>query len=504
MEFNVKSGNPEKQRTACIVLGIYESRRLTPQAELLDKATEGYLSQIMRSGDMEGKLGQSLFLYHLPNILAERVLLIGCGKEREFTEKEYRQIICTSISTLNNTGSLDAINFLSNLHIKGHNIYWNIRQAVEMTQDSLYRFHHFKSEIENPRRPLKKITFCLPSRKELPLGEKALSEALAVSEAISLTKDLCNMPANIATPSYLAKKAQKLAEKDTAIKCKIIGEKEMLSLGMHAFLAVSQGSKEEAELAVLSYQGAPNAEQAQVVLVGKGVTFDSGGLSLKSGSGMAQMKYDMCGAACIYGIMHSISKLHLPLNITGIMAAAENMPGNNAYRPGDIIKSMSGQTIEVVNTDAEGRLILCDALTYAQSFNPEVIIDIATLTGASFNALGEHISVLLSNHNALANDLLRAGEEACDPAWQLPITGDYQTQIESQIADMKNLGSDGAGSITAGCFLSRFTSKYPWAHLDIAGTAWKNNKELSATGRPCALIIQYLLNKSRQITERID
>lgn len=496
MEFNVKSGNPEKQRSACIVLGVYESRRLTPQAELVDNASNGYLSQILRSGDIEGKLGQTLFLYHIPNILAERVLLVGCGKEREFAENEYRHIISTSISTLNSTGSLEAVNFLSNLHVKSHNIYWNIRQAVEVTQQNLYEFNHFKSQVDKQRRPLKKIIFALPSRKELPVGEKALKHALAISKARSITKDLVNMPANIATPTYLAQQAIQLATKESDIECKIIGEKEMQALGMHAYLAVSQGSAQEAQLAVLSYQGAQNKDQAPIVLVGKGVTFDSGGLSLKSSTGMMNMKYDMSGAACIYAIMHVLGELKLPLNIIGLMPTVENMPSSGAYRPSDIIKSMSGQTIEILNTDAEGRLILCDTLTYAQSLNPELLIDIATLTGSCIEALGHHMSALMSNNNTLAHELLRAGEDACDPAWQLPLNSDYQAQIESDIADIKNIASGGAGAISAGCFLSRFTSKYPWAHLDIAGTAWKETKpHQGATGRPCALLIQFLFNK---------
>lgn len=496
MEFNVKSGTPEKQRSACIVLGVYESRRLTPQAEQVDRASNGYLSQILRSGDMEGKLGQTLFLYQVPNILTERILLIGCGKEREFSENEYQQVITTAIQTLHTTGSLEAVNFLSNLHVKGHNTYWNIRQAVEITSNSLYRFDQFKSQVEAPRRPLKKLTFALASRKELAIGEEALQHALAISQAQRIAKNLVNMPGNIATPSYLAQQALGLAEATDNIECKIIGEKEMHSLGMHAYLAVSQGSEQEAQLAMLSYQGAPDRELAPIVLIGKGVTFDSGGLSLKSASGMAHMKYDMGGAASVYAVMHALSQLQLPLNVIGLIAGVENMPSASAYRPSDVITSMSGLSIEIINTDAEGRLILCDTLTYAQTFNPELMIDVATLTGSCIEALGHHMSALLSNNNGLAHELVRAGEEARDPAWQLPLNSDYQAQIESEIADIKNVGCDGAGAITAGCFLSRFTNKYPWAHIDIAGSAWKSAKpHLGATGRPCALLIQYLLNK---------
>lgn len=496
MEFSVKSGSPEKQRSACIVVGVYEPRRLSAVAEQLDKISEGYISNLLRRGDLEGKPGQMLLLHHVPNVLSERVLLVGCGKERELDERQYRQIIAKTISTLNETGSMEAVCFLSELHVKGRDTYWKVRHAVETTQDCLYVFDKLKSKKDETRRPLRKIVFNVPTRRDLTIGERAVEHGLAIAAGVKQCKDVGNMPPNICTPTYLAEQAQALTSLSDKVSVEVLGVPEMSALGMNSFLAVGRGSVNQPTMSVIHYRGA-NDDSAPVVLVGKGLTFDSGGISLKPGDGMDEMKFDMCGAASVFGTMHSVINLQLPINIIAILAAAENMPDANAYRPGDILTTMSGQTVEVLNTDAEGRLVLCDALTYVERFDPELVIDVATLTGACVIALGKHASGLLSNHNPLAHEILNASEQSGDRAWRLPLWDDYQDQLESPFADFSNLGGRAAGTITAACFLSRFTRKYNWAHLDIAGTAWRSGgKDKGSTGRPVALLTQFLINRT--------
>ncbi|MCC5853326.1 MAG: leucyl aminopeptidase, partial [Alkalimonas sp.] len=381
MEFSVKSGSPEKQRSACIVVGVYEPRRLSAVAEQLDKISEGYISNLLRRGDLEGKPGQMLLLHHVPNVLSERVLLVGCGKERELDERQYKQIIAKTISTLNETGSMEAVCFLSELHVKGRDIYWKVRHAVESAQDSLYVFDQLKSKKDETRRPLRKIVFNVPTRRDLALGEKAVDHGLAVAAGAKLCKDVGNMPPNICTPSYLAEQSEQLANQHSKLQVEVLGPAQLAELGMNAYLAVGKGSVNEPRMTVMNYRGA-DTDAAPIVLVGKGLTFDSGGISIKPGDGMDEMKYDMGGAAAVLGAMKSLCELELPLNVIGVLAAAENMPDANAYRPGDILTTMSGQTVEVLNTDAEGRLVLCDALTYVERFDPDVVIDVATLTGA--------------------------------------------------------------------------------------------------------------------------
>jgi leucyl aminopeptidase len=389
---------------------------------------------------------------------------------------------------------MEAVCFLTELHVKGRDAYWKVRQAVETAQNSLYTFDQFKTNKAELRRPLRKLVFNVATRRELSIGEKAIAHGLAVSNGMKICRDVANMPPNICTPAYLASQARRLADSSQYITTKVIGEQQMAELGMNAYLAVARGSSNEAMMSVMEYKGHPDAKP--LVLVGKGLTFDSGGISIKPAEGMDEMKYDMGGAASVLGTMTALAELKPPINVIGVLAGAENMPDGKAYRPGDILTSMSGQTIEVLNTDAEGRLVLCDVLTYVERFEPESVIDIATLTGACVIALGSHASGLMSNHNPLAHELLNASELSGDKAWRLPLWDEYQEQIESPFADMVNTGGRPAGAITAGAFLSRFTKKYNWAHLDIAGTAWKSGKEKGSTGRPVPLLTQFLLNRA--------
>jgi len=497
VEFSIKSGSPEKQRSACVVAGVFEPRKLTLPAELLDKASNGYISDLIRRGDMEGKAGSTLLLHNVPGTLCDRVLLVGLGKEREFHEKEYGAAIRTAVKTLNETGAFDASLFLTETSLKKRSIAWRVRQTAAIALDATYRFDQFKSKKDDVRRPLRKLTLAVERRNELTIAEEALVQGEAIAEGMALAKTLGNLPANVCTPSYLADQARQLAE-EFKLDCQVLEREDMEALGMHSLLAVAKGSHQPPKFIVLSYKGA-KASEKPVVLVGKGITFDTGGISLKPSAEMDEMKFDMCGAAGVLGTMKAVARMQLPINLTVVIPSTENMPGGSATRPGDIVTSMSGQTIEIINTDAEGRLILCDALTYAERFDPAAVIDVATLTGACVVALGHVATGLLANNDALARELLHAGEEAHDRAWQLPLWEDYQELLKSPFADMTNTGGRQGGTITASCFLSRFTKKYDWAHLDIAGTAWKSGTDKGATGRPVPLLIHFLLKRAGKL-----
>ena len=497
MEFSIKSGSPEKQRSACVVVGIFEARKLTLAAELLDKAGNGYISDIVRRGDMEGKAGTTLLLHNVPGTLCDRILLVGLGKEKDFREKEFAQAIRTTVKTLNETGAFDASIFLTELAVKRRQLDWRVRQATIIALDATYRFDQFKSKKEEIRRPLRKLTLGVERRSELTLAEEALKQGIAIAEGMALAKDLGNLPPNICNPAYLAERARGMAD-ELGLECEVLERADMEKLGMHSLLSVAKGAHQPPKLIVLNYRGTKAGEKP-IVLVGKGVTFDTGGISLKPAAEMDEMKYDMCGAAGVLGAMLAVARMKLPINLTVIVPATENMPGGNATRPGDIVTSLSGQTIEILNTDAEGRLILCDALTYAERLQPDTVIDVATLTGACVVALGGVASGLFANKDALARDLLDAGEEAHDRAWHMPLWDDYQELLKSPFADMANIGGRWGGAITAACFLSRFTKKYDWAHLDIAGTAWKSGADKGATGRPVALLAHYLLQRAGQL-----
>ncbi len=497
MEFSIKSGSPEKQRSACVVVGVFEARKLTLPAELLDKAAGGYIGDIVRRGDMDGKSGTTLLLHNVPGTLCDRVLLVGLGKEKDFREKEFGQAIRAAVKTLNETGAFEASIFLTELAVKKRDIAWRIRQSAIVALDATYRFEEFKSKKNEVRRPLRKLTLGVERRNELAQAEEALTQGLAIAEGMALAKDLGNLPPNVCNPAYLASRAQSLAG-DLGLTCEILERADMEKLGMHSLLSVANGAHQPPKLIVLGYQGA-RLNDKPLVLVGKGVTFDTGGISLKPAAEMDEMKYDMCGAASVLGTIVAAARMKLPLNLKVLIPATENMPGGNATRPGDIVTSLSGQTIEILNTDAEGRLILCDALSYAERFEPDTVIDVATLTGACVVALGGVASGLFANKDGLARDLLEAGDEAHDRAWHMPLWDDYQELLKSPFADMANIGGRWAGAVTAACFLSRFAKKFDWAHLDIAGTAWKSGADKGATGRPVPLLTHYLLQRAGKL-----
>lgn len=498
MEFSTKSGNPEKQRTGSVVVGIFESRKMTLAAELLDKASDGFIADVIRKGDMEGKLGSTLLLHRVPGLLCDRVLLVGLGKERDFRDKEYQLAVASAVKLLNETGAGDATFFLTELAVKKRSTAWRVRQAALRAEEAAYRFDQFKSRKDEQRRPLKKITFSIERRTELAQADEAAMQGSAIAEGVVLAKNLANLPPNVCTPSYLAETAQKLAT-EFKLDCQILERPDMEQLGMNTLLAVAKGSHQAPKLIVLHYRGGKTSEKP-VVLVGKGITFDTGGISLKPPPEMDEMKFDMSGAASVLGTMAAVARMALPLNLTVVVPTAENMPGGGATRPGDIVTSMSGQTVEILNTDAEGRLILCDALTYCERFSPELVIDVATLTGACVIALGNVASGLLANDDALARELQLAADEAHDRVWQLPLWDDYQDLLKSNFADMANIGGRTAGTITGACFLSRFTKKFDWAHLDIAGTAYLSGKDKGATGRPVPLLCHFLLKRTGKLS----
>ncbi len=497
MEFSIKSGSPEKQRSACVVVGVFETRKLSLAAELLDRAASGHISEIIRRGDMDGKAGSTLLLHNVPGTLCDRVLLVGLGKEKEFHEKEFGAAVRTAVKTLNETGAVEASMFLTEIPVRKRGVAWRVRQTAMIALEATYRFDRFKSKKDEARRPLRKLTLGVERRNELAQAEEALAQGIAIGEGAALTKDLGNLPANVCSPTYLAEQAQALA-REFKLDCEILERVDMEKLGMHSLLSVARGAHQPPKLIVLTYKGA-KASVKPIVLVGKGVTFDTGGISLKPAAEMDEMKYDMCGAASVLGTMQAVARMALPINLTVIVPATENMPGGNASRPGDIVTSMSGQTIEILNTDAEGRLILCDALTYAERFAPDTVIDVATLTGACVVALGAVASGLFANKDSLARDLLDAGNQAHDRAWHMPLWDDYQELLKSPFADMGNIGGRWAGAVTAACFLSRFTQKFTWAHLDIAGTAWKSGADKGATGRPVPLLTHYLLQRAGKL-----
>ncbi|MEX6501275.1 leucyl aminopeptidase [Pseudomonas zhanjiangensis] len=495
MEFLVKSVRPETLKTATLVIAIGEGRKLGETAKAIDEASGGAIGSLLKRGDLAGKLGQTLLAHNLPGLKAERVLLVGSGKDAELSDRQLRKLVTAAHGVLKTLGGGDAVLALGDLQVKDRDAYGKARLMAESLADGDYQFDRFKSQKAETR-ALKKLTLITDKASQADV-ERAARHAQAIAAGMAFTRDLGNLPPNLCHPSYLAEEAKTLGKAHKNLKVEILDEKKLKELGAGAFLAVAQGSEQPPRMIVLNYQGGKKTEKP-FVLVGKGITFDTGGISIKPAAGMDEMKYDMCGAASVFGTLKAVLELQLPINLVCLLACAENMPSGRATRPGDIVTSMSGQTVEILNTDAEGRLVLCDTLTYAERFKPQAVIDIATLTGACIVALGANTSGLMGNNEELVQQLLAAGQRADDRAWQLPLFDDYQEQLDSPFADIANIGGPKAGTITAGCFLSRFAKKYHWAHLDIAGTAWiSGGKEKGATGRPVPLLTQYLLDRSQ-------
>lgn len=494
MQFSTKTGDLSALPTGCLVIGVFQGGKLAAVDSRLDKATQAYLAKILKSDAISGESGQALMLFDVPGLAAERVLLIGLGEAKKFNVQNYRKALRKAGQSLNDAGVKDAAITLS-LHDFDHtDAYLRARHAAEVLEDANYRFTACKGKAEKKHKPsMHKCSVLFADRQELRSAERGLKEGAAIAGGVAFAKDLGNLPPNICTPTYLANEARKLG-KSPKLKVTVLEEAQMRKLGMGALLAVARGSRQPPKLIIMEYQGGAKGARPQV-LVGKGITFDSGGISIKPSAAMDEMKYDMCGAASVFGAMKAVLELGLKINLIGVVPTCENLPGGNATKPADIVTTMSGQTVEILNTDAEGRLILCDALTYAERFKPAAIVDIATLTGACVIALGGVVSGLFGNNEELIEELWKAGETAADRAWQLPLYDDYQDALKSNFADFANVGGREGGAITAACYLSRFTKDMRWAHLDVAGTAWKSGAEKGATGRPVPLLVQYILDR---------
>ncbi len=492
MEFSTKVASAETVKADCVAVGVFADGALTAAARRIDAASRGGITAALKSGDATGKRGNAVLLRALAGVASPRVLLVGLGATEEFTDKAFAEAVRTAVRAAG-AGVRELALAAADWKLKGRDHAWQARTLAVAARETVFRTDELKSKKDENGPRVANVTLLTDGRDAH--AEHGLKEGVAIANGAALTKRLGNLPANVCTPTYLGEQARKLGE-EFRLDVDVLGRKEIEKLKMGSFLSVTRGSSEPPRLIVARYHGAPKS-QPPVVLVGKGITFDSGGISLKPGASMDEMKFDMCGAASVLGTLRAVAELKLKVNVVGVIAACENLPSGTATKPGDIVTSMSGQTIEVLNTDAEGRLILCDALAYAERFKPAAVIDIATLTGACVVALGDVNSGLFASDDALADELLRAARAALDPAWRMPVEEDYQEQLKSNFADMANIGLPGkAGAVIAACFLARFTKAYKWAHLDIAGTAWKSGIAKGATGRPVPLLVNFLMKRA--------
>ena len=494
LNFAITADAPESAATPCLIVGVYEERALTAAAVRVDEKSAGAIKRLVEGGDATGKPGTTTLLFGLAGIAATRVLVVGLGEQKKFDAAAFNRAANDAARALKGLPIDAAVSTLTDIEVPGRDLAWKLRSAAIAADNQAYRYTATFKPKDAPKTPqLERIAFAVPAGQSG--ATRALAEATAIANGVRFARELGNLPPNICNPAWIAAQAKTIADAHAGVTLEVLEAEEMRKLGMGSLLGVAQGSAHAPKLIVMRWQGKDDMARPYA-LVGKGITFDTGGISLKPGAGMEEMKFDMCGAAGVLGAFLAAVELKLALNLVCIVPAAENMPDGNSYRPSDILTSMSGLTIEVLNTDAEGRLILCDALTYAQKFDPEVIIDAATLTGACVVALGKHASGLFTRDDELADALLHAGNQTQDRAWRLPLWDDYQSQLESAFADVANIGGKYAGAITAACFLSRFTNGRRWAHLDIAGTAWEDGRKGMATGRPVPLLAQYLIDRS--------
>ncbi len=493
MEFFATTSVPARQRTECAIVGIYDKGVLSDAAAEIDGRSGGRLAKLVKKGDLRGKTGEVVTLADLDGGPCERIVAIGLGAKGAFNRKQYRRALTAALTAIGKTNAREAVNYLALEAVKDADSYSRARIAAEVAGNSAYRIPDHKTANKRAKSRLTRFGVAAV-RSDRSSVERGIEHGRGIVAGMSLMRDLANQPGNVCTPSYLANAAKTLARDYRSIRTRILNEADCRKLKMGSFLSVTEGTEEPARLIVLEYHGAERSK-APVVLVGKGVTFDTGGISLKPPPGMDEMKFDMSGAASVLGTFKAVAELELPINVVGVVPACENMPGGRATKPGDIVKSMSGQTIEVLNTDAEGRLILCDAITYARRFKPDTLIDIATLTGACVMALGSHYCGLFSNDDDLSEALQEAGKRSDDRAWPLPLGEEYAEGLKSNFADMANVAGREGGAITAACFLAKFTDGLKWAHLDVAGTAYQSGANKSSTGRPVPLLVDYLINK---------
>jgi leucyl aminopeptidase len=506
VQFSIRSHAPEKLQTACLVLAVHAaggaggaaSHVPGRAAQAADRAAHGALRRALAHGDLAAKAGSTLLLHSVAGIAAKRVLLVSLGERRDYGVAAFREAIRGAAGALKGLGAKDAALMVADFAVGARGLPWAVRNAVLGVREALYRFDQMKTQKKPPAPALGALTLALAAGPVTLQAQAALKEAVATADGTDLARTLGNLPPNVCTPTYLADEARKLA-KQFGLGIEVLERRDMERLGMGALLAVTAGSRQPPKLIVLRYAGASKGKKPkapQLALVGKGITFDTGGISLKPGAEMDEMKFDMSGAGSVLGALRALAGMKAPVNVVGLIPTCENMPGGAATRPGDIVTTLSGQTVEILNTDAEGRLILCDALTYAERYSPEAVVDIATLTGACVIALGHVASGLFANDQKLADEIVAAGNDAWDRVWQLPLWDDYQEQLRSNFADMANIGGRPAGSVTAACYLARFTKKLRWAHLDVAGTAWKSGREKGSTGRPVPLLVRLALRRA--------
>ena len=493
MEYTFQgAANAAEVAADCVVVGVYKDGLLSSAADQLNNSSQGKLREFIDLGDFSGKKNETYLHYQLAGCAAQRVLLVGLGNKSDVNPESLAAATRKATQQLKSKKISRVVSFLSD-EAAAETQSATARQSVQAVAQTLYEFNDFKSKQDNDN--TSSLTSWSVAHTSNTDFSTEVAQGAGIAKGIELCRDLGNTPPNVCTPTYLATTAQEITDSSDKVSLEVLEESDMEALGMGAFISVSKGSIEPGKMLILQYNGGKE-DDAPVALVGKGITFDTGGISLKPPGKMDEMKYDMCGAASVLGTLKAVVDMELPLNMVVIVAAAENMPAGNASKPGDIVTTLSGKTVEILNTDAEGRLVLCDALTYVEKFKPAAVVDVATLTGACIVALGSHICGLMSNDDDFASELLNAGKTANDEAWQLPLGEKYQKQLKSNFADMANVGSPGAGTITAGCFLARFTEDMTWAHLDIAGTAWNGGASKGATGRPVPLLTQMLLNRA--------
>jgi leucyl aminopeptidase len=486
LEFVLNRPDPCQSDADCVVVGVFADKSLTASAQAIDAASGGRLRALLERGDVSGKTGRTALLPDVAGVAAPRVLVVGLGEPGKFAVPQYLKAVADAVRALRVGPAKTMLLTLAEVAVPGRDADWNVRQAAIAADHAAYEYTATRSKKAE-------VTLARVVVAAEPAQQRALEQGVAIATGVRLTRELGNLPPNICNPAYLAAQAQQLAGEHANVTCEVLEREQMQALGMGSLLAVARGSANAPRLIVLRYTGAGEAKP--FALVGKGITFDTGGINLKTQGGIEEMKFDMCGAASVIGTFAAVARMQLPLNLVTVVPAVENMPDADAYRPSDVLTAMNGKTIEVGNTDAEGRLILCDALTYVQRFEPQATIDVATLTGACVIALGKYATGLMSKHDDLSAELLDAGETVFDRAWRLPLWDEYQVQLESIYADVYNIGGKGAGAITAGCFLSRFTEGQRWAHLDIAGTSNDEGRKGMATGRPVGLLCQWLLDR---------
>lgn len=493
MEFSTQSTTDlAKIQTQALSVGVFKNKELSAAAQYIDNASNGAISAVLES-EFKGDSKTQLVLRNLPNVSAQRVVLIGLGEHKKYNAKAHAAAELVFTAYCKSASITEAVSTLASIDVADNTLADRAKAAAQAVGYINYKYDAtLSTKNEDPTIDQFAVWSAPTQESEVQTG---LTQGKAIANGVNFTRLLADLPPNVCTPTYLAEAAKNLGAEFPSLKVEILERKQIEALQMGSFLSVAKGSEEPPVFIVIKHSPATVSDDGPLVLVGKGLTFDSGGISIKPAAGMDEMKYDMGGAASVLGSMRAVAELGLDREVIGVIASCENMPSGKANKPGDVVTSMAGKTIEILNTDAEGRLVLCDALTYVERFEPAAVINIATLTGACIVALGDVNSGLFSNNQVLAEQVKEASQQTNDGVWQLPITDEYQAKLKSNFADIANIGTPGAGSITAACFLARFTENYPWAHLDVAGTAWNSGANKGATGRPVPLLVQYLINQ---------